>query len=197
MVPIVAVWFVSLWQPLFTDRYLIWAAPAFYLLAGAGLAFLWRRGRWPAVLLLVGVLALFGVNLQAQATLPIKSDLRAAAAYVEARYRPDDLLIFQIPHIRYTFDYYFDPETYTWADGLYTNHRGADGTYLTTEGTAGLMLAQITRGYRTVWLVASEVGMWDERNLVQGWLEANGERVEEAHFARVDVYRYRMRDAPE
>jgi len=196
-VPLVAVWFVSLWQPLFTDRYLIWAAPAFYLLAGAGLAFLWRRGRWPAVLLLVGVLALFGVNLQAQATLPIKSDLRAAAAYVEARYRPADLLIFQIPHVRYTFDYYFGPEAYVWADGLYTNHRGADGTYLTTEGTAGLMLAQVTRGYRTVWLVASEVGMWDERGLVQGWLEANGERMEEAHFVRVDVYRYRLDDAPE
>jgi len=41
-----------------------------------------------------------------------------------------------------------------------------------------------------VWLVLTEAELWDERGLTLSWLEANGERVDEAHFARVDVYRY-------
>lgn len=191
-VPLISIWFISLRQPLFTDRYLIWVAPAFYLLAGAGLAFAWRRWHWLAPSLLAAIWILFGSNLHIQATVPIKSDLRAAAAYVEARYRPQDLLIFQIPHIRYTFDYYFGPEDYIWADGLYTNHRGAGGAYLTTEEATGFLMAQIVRGYERIWLVTSETEMWDARGLVQGWLESNGERMERATFARVDVYRYRL-----
>ncbi len=193
VVPLLGIWFVSLWQPLFTDRYLIWAAPALYLLVGAGLAFLWQKGRWPAVLLLAAILTFFGLNLHYQATHPIKSDLRAAAAYLEERYRPGDLLIFQIPHIRYTFDYYFGPDDYTWADGLYTNHRQPDGSYLLSEARAEAWMALFTQGQQTVWLLASEVEMWDERNLVQRWLEANGERGSVAHFARVDVFQYRLR----
>jgi hypothetical protein len=41
-----------------------------------------------------------------------------------------------------------------------------------------------------VWLVASEAAMWDERGLVQQWLEENGRCVAEEHFKHVDVYRY-------
>ena len=36
----------------------------------------------------------------------------------------------------------------------------------------------------------TEMEMWDQRGLVRAWLEANMRRADEAHFARVDVYRY-------
>ncbi|MCS7179409.1 MAG: glycosyltransferase family 39 protein [Anaerolineae bacterium] len=201
--PLLVIWFISLRQPLFTDRYLIWCAPAFYLLIGAGwmvltsktrghegksfgnVASLGLRGMW-----LLALLAVFTWNLHTQATVPIKSDVRAAAAYVEARYRPGDLLIFQIPHIRYTFDYYFGPTEYLWADGLYTNHRTENGVYRLSEDAAGRWMALIVGDRRRVWLVASEVEMWDERNLVQGWLETVFRRTDEAHFVRIDVYEY-------
>ena len=53
-------------------------------------------------------------------------------------------------------------------------------------------MGAITAGHDTAWLVASEVGMWDERGLVKEWLDSNGLRVAEAHFKRVDVYRYEL-----
>ena len=220
--PLLAVWLISLWQPLFTDRYLVWAAPAFYLLVASGLASFWRYGIWGhcAVALLVSIILTFnGVNLWWQATVPIKSDFRAVAAYV-ANYRPpdeptahrppdetrsfkcylplvltdnsalDELIVFQIPYSKYTFDYYFPKDEYPWAEGLYTNHRAPDGSYLMSEQEAAYHMQETTAGYDVVWLVATETTMWDERGLVQAWLEANGERVDEAHFVRVDVYKY-------
>lgn len=220
-VPLLAIWAVSLRQPLFTDRYLIWGAPAFYLLAGClTINFISARkgpgkvsgpstpGRpermahpgkleWggAAVPLLVALI-IFAVNLHLQAATPIKADLRAAAAYVESHYRPDDLIIFQIPHIRYTFDYYFRPTDYRWVDGLYTNHRTADGQYRLSEDAAGQWMAVLVGDRKIIWLVASEVEMWDERNLVQGWLESQFRRSDEVHFTRVDVYRYRWSGTP-
>ena len=212
LLPLVGIYLVSLRQPLFTDRYLIWTAPAFYLLAGGGLVSLWKgttialggdpptrmrlRARWLALCLLAVTLISFAINLRVQATQSLKADTRSAAAYVEEGYQPDDLLLFQIPHIHYTFDYYFGPQEYAWADGLYTNHHQPDGSYLMSEGAAASQMAQLTRGYRTVWLVATEVEMWDERDLVRGWLEANAERTAVAHFNRVDVYRYRLDASP-
>jgi mannosyltransferase len=220
--PLLGVWLISLRQPLFTDRYLIWTAPAFYLLVGLGLASLWRFGdrghtarsrdlgeaaaspagplsrrafgRAAALLLAGLILTLEGVNLWRQATAPMKSDFRAAAAYVAERYAPGELVVFQIPHGRYTFDYYSAGGEYAWADGLYTNHRTPDGAYLLSDQQAAHHMRDVTAGYDAIWLVATEAGMWDERGLVQAWLEANAQRVDEGHFLWVDVYRYVMRD---
>lgn len=222
LTPLLAVWLISLRQPLFTDRYLTWAAPAFYLLVAVGLASPWRFGGWGrwAVVLLAGiVLLLNGVNLWRQATIPIKSDFRAAAAYV-ADYRTSDepivlhlpdegyafkhylplvvsdhrtfdgLIVFQIPYGRHPFDYYFPEDEYPWAEGLYTNHRAPDGSYLMSEQEAACHMQEMTAGYDVVWLVATETTMWDERGLVQAWLEANAQRVDEAQFTQVNVYRY-------
>jgi len=192
-VPLLVIWLISLRQPLFTDRYLIWGAPAFYLLAGQGAAEGWKRKGAARYLLLAAgllILVVFAANLYLQAATPIKSDFRAAAAYVEARYRPGDLIVFQIPHVHYIFDYYFGPTDYRWADGLYTNHRTAEGGYRLSEEMVGRWMAVVVGDRTTVWLVASEVPMWDERNLVQGWLETAFRRDDEAHFARVEVYRY-------
>ena len=233
--PLLLVWLISLRQPLFTDRYLIWAAPAYYLLVALGLACVdrlgdraSRRGLGQAlgratVVLLTGIILVSdGVNLWRQATIPIKSDFRAAAAYVvdyrepgEPVARPvsgagegafksylpivvrggfDDMIIFQIPYGRYTFDYYFPVEGYPSAEGLYTNHRTPDGAYLMGEQDVARRMQEITAGYDAVWLVVTEMEMWDQRGLVRGWLEANARRVDEAHFTRVDVYRYVIRD---
>lgn len=201
--PLLVIWLISLRQPLFTDRYLIWCAPALYLLVGAGWSTLTTKTRRHEEqfltnfvslclrgVLLLALLSVFALNLHAQATVPIKSDVRSAAAYVEARYQPGDLLLFQIPHIRYTFDYYFGPTNYLWADGLYTNHRTDTGEYRLSEESAGRWMALIVGERTRVWLVASEVEMWDERNLVQGWLERTFIRADEAHFVRVGIYRY-------
>jgi hypothetical protein len=227
LVPVLCIWLISLRQPLFTDRYLIWSAPAFYLLIAYTLALFadaQDSSRWMIVPLLVVILILNGLNLREQAATPIKSDFRAAAAYVANYEEPaeplehskpegerpfkhflplattgrtefDDLIIFQIPYGRYTFDYYFPIEGYRWAEGLYTNHRTSSGAYRMSAQQAAKRMEQMTKGQDTVWLVATEVMMWDERALVQQWLDQHALRVTVAHFARVDVYRYVLPDA--
>ena len=222
--PLLAVWFISLRQPLFTDRYLIWSAPAFYLLIGAGLASLWRLDgwrRWLALALVIGILASHSVNLYLQATRPIKSDFRAAAAYV-ANYRSpapppvavprpvpgtghfrlylplvladyatfEGLIIFHIPYAKHSFDYYFPIEGYSWAEGPYTNWRASDGAYLVSAADVARQMQALTAGYDTVWLIATETAMWDERGLVKAWLDANMRLEAEAGFQYVEVYRY-------
>jgi 4-amino-4-deoxy-L-arabinose transferase-like glycosyltransferase len=227
IVPILCVWLISLRQPLFTDRYLIWSAPAFYLLVAYTLAWFAsapNASHWAAVPLLGVILVLNGFNLQEQAATPIKSDFRAAAAYVasfrepaglverstQERERPfksylplavggesefDDLIIFQIPYGRYTFDYYFPIEGYPWAEGLYTNHQASDGRYRMSAREAAERMEAVTKGRDAVWLVATEVSMWDERNLVQQWLDQHAHRDASAQFTRVDVYRYVLPEA--
>jgi hypothetical protein len=225
LLPLLAVWLISLRQPLFTDRYLIWTAPAFYLLVAVTLTTFASAKDWTrwVVLLVVGIiLAVNGFNLWHQGTRSIKSDFRAAAAYVASynvsmednhrslpaetgsrytTYLPftvaseaafEDLVIFQIPHGRYTFDYYFSIEGYPYVSGLFTNHRTANGGYVMSEAQAAEQMEAVTSGYAAVWLIATEVPMWDERNLVQHWLERHGERVAERNLRRVDVYRYEL-----
>jgi 4-amino-4-deoxy-L-arabinose transferase-like glycosyltransferase len=228
VVPLLCVWLISLRQPLFTDRYLIWSIPPFYLLVALALTFFAtteQRAHWIVVLLLGVILVFNGVNLQRQAAKPIKSDFRGAAAYVasyeegptadqpppsgrESRYSvylpitsvgaasPDfeDLIIFQIPHGRYTFDYYFPIETYPRAEGLYTNHQAPNGEYLMSEKQAARQMREMTEPYDTVWLVATEVPMWDKRELVKHWLDEHARRVTREQFHRVDVYRYELPD---
>ena len=169
LIPLLGIWFVSNWQPLFTDRYLAWTTPAYIILAGVGLVFLWRHGRWLLLPLLAVVLVVSEINLW---------------------YEAGDLLLFQIPHGRYTFDYYFGPTDYDWVDGVYTNFRREDGEYEMTPEGAAVHLGAATWRRERVWLIASEMEMWDQRHLVQEWLEEHGVRAAEGRFLWADVYLY-------
>jgi mannosyltransferase len=187
--PVVVVFAISLVRPLFTDRYLIWIAPAFYLLVALGIAAWAQRVRWlgPALLGLLLVLDLQATYIQV--TTPFKSDFRSAAAYVAARIQPGDLVIFQIPYVRYTFDYYYRGPAYTGADGLWTNAG-------LSEAEADTAMRGLTQSYRAVWLVESESTMWDQRGLVRRWLDAHGQVTEGAEFTRVNVIRYLLLRSP-
>ncbi len=213
LVPVVCLFLVTLSRPLYTARYLIFVLPAYLLLLAAGLRAVARESRVMAVGFLVVLLALNGWGLGLQAFTPLKADFRAATAYLSARLAPGDLLLFQIPYGRHSFEYYLSEEkrpaerprqepssgfhaflplafsgagyAYPWADGLYTN------AGMTPEEAARQMAA-LTAGSRGIWLVASEVPLWDERGLVQAWLEEHAVLAEEAHFVRVDLYYYEL-----
>jgi mannosyltransferase len=189
MLPVLLVYLVSLRAPVFTDRYLIWAMPAYLALLACGIVALarwWRPLGFAAAGL---ILALNGWSMYLQASQPIKADFRAAAAYVVARYRPGDKIMYQIPYNRYTFSYYAsgrqDPEDPAWAgvEGPYTN-------YGMTEAEADAWMASHLGGARVVWLVASEVPMWDSRDLTEKWFGANAQATDRADFAQVRVIRY-------
>ena len=215
LLPVGALFLITLLRPMYTARYLIFVLPAYLLLLALALVAVGRRSRIVAGALLVSLLLLNGWGLWVQARTPLKADFRAATAYVAQRLESGDLLIFQIPHGRYSFDYYFQrlerprrslpPRVggdggyrsflplvtgsgrpgYRWAEGLYTNAG-------MTAGEVDRRMREISAGSRTVWLVATEVPMWDAGNLVQGWLEEHGQLQEDAHFVRVDVYRYEL-----
>jgi len=197
LLPVMGLFLLSLLRPMYTSRYLIFVLPAYLLLLALATVAVGQRSRLLAGGLLVSLLLLNGWGLWVQARTPLKADFRSATAYVARRLESGDLLIFQIPHGRYSFDYYFRRQewpkegalqsplsddasrlflpflargqgaAYRWADGLYTNAG-------LTVGEVDRRMREVTAGSRAVWLIATEVPMWDAGNLVQGWLEEHG-----------------------
>jgi mannosyltransferase len=78
--------------PLYTVRYVALAAPAFYLVIALGLIGL---RRWARVLAITGLVVTAAAAITRAHVLPLKHEWRRAAAFVEARAKPDDLLVFE------------------------------------------------------------------------------------------------------
>lgn len=211
LVPVLAFFLVTVVRPMYTARYLIFVLPAYLLLLAAGMVAIARQSRLLAGLLLVAVLVTNGLGLWLQAREPIKTDFRAATSYLVGQMAPNDQVLFQIPYGRHSFDYYreqylerpaaqssggefrvFLPlvagggtEPYRWAEGPYTN-AGMDLSELDRR------MRGITAGGGVVWLVATEVALWDERELVKAWLDEHALLTSEAQFVRVAVYGYQL-----
>lgn len=216
--PVLSFFLLTLVRPMYTARYLIFLLPAYLILLAAGAIAIVRRSRLSGWLLLAVLLALSFSGLWRQSQTPVKADFRSATEYVASRKSPQDLLVFQIPYGRHSFDYYLSryqeqhqrdtqeaavihwdseyrlfmplvtgnvPSSYRWAEGLYTN-AGMDPDAVDSA------MSRLTADSDTVWLIATEVGMWDERGLVQAWLEQRGLLADEAHFVGVSVYRYEL-----
>lgn len=188
--PPLLIYLVSLGMPIFTDRYLIWAMPAFLALLACGIVALADEWRPLGLAAAAAILALNGWSMYLQATQPIKADFRAAVAYVLPRWQAGDALMYQIPYNRHTFTYYasagHDPRDPSWqgVDGPYTNAGMSDAE-------ADAWIATRLGGAKTVWLISSEAGMWDERDLTGGWFATHAREIDRAEFARVTVIRYR------
>ena len=198
VVPLLAFFLITLRRPMFTTRYLIFVLPAYLLLLAAGVVAVGHRSRPLAALSLAALLAFYGWGLWSQARAPLKTDFRTATYHVIERLAQEDLVLFQIPYGRHSFDYYVErwsdlhqgklPSplvggSYRWAEGLYTNAG-------MTPGEAAQQMAGATGKSAVVWLVATETSMWDARGLVQGWLDEHATLDNRAEFNRVTVYRY-------
>ena len=186
--PIGVVYLVSLRAPIFEPRYMIFVAPAFYLLAGLGVRVLSRSWRPAAGFSLAVMLSFSLLGVWTQATAPLKSDFRAAAAYVAAHRQGSAPIMFHIPYVRYTFDYYFHGD-YAALEGPWTN----DGQ---TEAQVDAAMARLLADYSSIWVVSSESWLWDSRGLVRSWFDRRARPVESAHFALVDVYHYDLSGRP-
>jgi uncharacterized membrane protein len=185
LLPPLLLFLVSLSKPLYTDRYVIWIGPALLLLLAQGVAALARIWRPLGVAALTAVLAMGLLAGWRQMHTPIKSDFRAAAAYVEARRQPGDVLLFQMPYSRIVYEYYAGLQAQS-IDGRYTNS-GSPEAQVDEE------MRRAVGSAPAVWFVASEEEMWDQRRLVRQWLEAQGIATDQQEFARVEVLRFEMR----
>lgn len=182
LVPVIGVYLISLGMPIFADRYLIAIAVPFYLLLACGLEALRQRSYIVWGLCLIALLWINGQGAWVQSQTRLKADFRSAAAHFAKQASPQDLVIVQMPYVHRTFEYYYR-QPYRRADGLYTNGG------MTADQVAKHM-AELTDGEQTIWLLKSEAEMWDRRNLVQQWLDDRCQRTAEAHFERVELYRY-------
>ena len=182
--PVLGVYLISLGMPIFTDRYLIYIAPAYALLLGRGLVSIGHRWRFVQVLGIALLLVFLAQGWWTQAVNPIKSDFRSAARAVASSHRPGDLLIFQIPYGRYTFEYYY-PRPFESAEGLYTNHN-------MSEAEVNRQMQAMTAGRDAVWLIGTEMEMWDQRHLLLQWLQSRAKQTLESGFARVTVWRFEV-----
>ena len=185
LVPVLGLYLISLRLPMFVDRYLIWIGPAFYMLIARGLDQIRRRSMGVFFVCLVLWLWLNGQGIVQQSTTPIKSEFRAAAQYVQERRQPDELVLFHISYVRYTFEYYYGDAS-PWAEGI-----PADAS--TTEQAVDTLMRERTAGYDALWLVLSEAAMWDPRGMTLAWLEAHAWVDQRADFERVTVIRYVLR----
>ncbi|RLC80824.1 MAG: hypothetical protein DRI61_04940 [Chloroflexi bacterium] len=190
---IISLHLICLWKPVFTDRYVIYLAPAFYVLVSLGIINLKSPGgskragglrQLISTLLLLGILAADADSIWKQTHFPIKSDFRSAVAVFREHARQGDVVVFLIPYVKRVFDYY-DPPPYRAVEAPYTN--------------AGMSEREVDAylhrhiGYRKrVWLVLSEEAMWDARRLVPRWLEEHYEPVLVGRFTRVALYLYQQ-----
>lgn len=205
LLPIVLIYVISLRQPVFTERYIIWIGPAALLLMALGVCVVAANSGRLALpltaIFLLYVLGLWSGLAWQQKVQVIKYDLRSAMQYVDQHRSRADLLILQIPHQEWAYRYYtsdFGPNPFTesdtrlgwWVGGPYTNWGRSDDVE-TSE--ADLYMASATRGADEVWVLLSEAAMWDNRRLMEHWLQTHGELVEERAFAGVTVQHYRLR----
>jgi hypothetical protein len=194
VIPLLELYLVSLRRPLFTERYLIWSLPAWLMLAGAGLAALAERGGASHRVSLVwtaGVVTTGMIGVAFQWGTPVRADFRAAAAFVRQHHQAGELIVFQIPYLKATFDYYAPELEYQSAEGPYTN-RGDSPADWNTSAQVDAYLRQATAGYPRIWLVLSEAPMWDERDLTRGWFDTHGRLAQQLTLNRVEVTQWKL-----
>lgn len=201
-VPIVTIYLLSLRQPVYTDRYIIWIAPAAMLVLALGIQALYQNsGRLATPLVILLLLYTVGLWIQMgwrQKHEPIKYDLRSAIAYVAERRTPETLLILHIPHLEFSYRYYTgddSPDLFAtsdtrlgrWVGGLWTNAGFPDDQ---AKVLAEQEMQERTAGVQELWVLSSEVEMWDARHLMDGWLNTHGRMIESAEFHGVHARHY-------
>ena len=204
IIPVLSIYLLSLRQPVFLPRYVIWIAPALMMLIALGMRAVWqhtaRRTRPLLLLLLLYLLGYWGVVGRQQKALDLKTDLRAAVRYIAQQRRPDQLLILQMPYLERAYRYYSSEHTSNpfagsderlgrWSGGPWTNNDLGDDQ--ARQGVDAEMRAK-TAGAAAIWVLLSEAHLADERALMRRWLNQHATLVEEATFHQATVQRYQM-----
>jgi mannosyltransferase len=187
LVPLVGVYVASQFKPVFDERYLIIASPAFYLLIGAGLVWLLDlRRTWLAVTALMLVTALLvseGVALSNHYFNPqfAKSPpWREILDYIAHKARPEDALIYTAPLP--TIDYYNENRL-----PAYLVIPRGPATSL-TEATEELQ--HVFENHARVWLIPAAPDDWPVSHQVEPWLDQHSARLDQTFFRIVHVGLY-------
>lgn len=208
--PLVGLFLLTLRLPMYTARYLIFVLPALLLLGGYGWRALAQRAPVLSIVPVVLIAISSLVSVGKQAATPIKADVRSATSFVASHMEEGDRILFQIPYTRHAFEYYLrrtwpseQLRLLTVRSRLYLPLAGLggepawriDGPFTNggaSESQVDSMMTRLLADTRAVWLVATEVPLWDERQLVQGWLSQHARTTMRAEFTGVSVFRYEL-----
>jgi uncharacterized membrane protein len=180
--PVLLVFVISQNVPVFQPRYLLWSAPAFYILAAAGVRRFGALER-PALALIA---TLFLLGFLGQTIFPIRPNLRAAFGELQPRLASGDVVVHQIPYTRFSFDYYIGiqaPAGLGFQDGPYTNND-------MSPAELELELAPLLNAPR-VWLVEVTPEYWDKRGMVRSWMDGTFTLEDRRVYHGVSVSLYR------
>lgn len=204
IVPVACIYALSLRQPVFTERYILWIGPALLILLALGAVAVRTHAFWLArPITLVLCIYVLGFWLHAgwqQKNLPMKYDLRSGVTYVAERREPGELLMLQIPHLAWAYGYYTsdqgprpfegsDARLGHWLGGLWTNNDWPDEV---AWNDVQARMEGWTAQEETLWLLRSEPEMWDSRRLLDRWLEQNAQVIDSADFPGIQARRYRL-----
>ncbi len=204
VVPVLSIYILSTRQPVFLPRYIIWITPATLLFMALGLELLWRgHGKLsqPLALALILYVVVYWVTIGwGEKTTTIKADLRNAVTNISERRQPDELIIFQIPHMQYAYAYYTsDQDTHPfdqsderlgwWDVGL------SVAPELSDEAARIQVEQQMQRkifGATDIWVLLSEEELFDQRYLMVEWLNNNMTLIQQEDFHEAQIRHYRL-----
>lgn len=196
LLPLLAIWLVSLRRPTFTDRYLIISLPAFHLLLAMGIVVAgdvagalvqWsstqtQRLRLVIVFILAVAAAIGGAPfVWAQSQQVFKADFRGATRYVVERASAGEPIIFLMPYVQRSFAYYH-AQPVPAMEPPYT--RGM------APAQVDALLKSSLEGKQRVWLFLSEPEFWDPEGLISAWFEGNARLSCQQGFAYIEVRCY-------
>jgi mannosyltransferase len=147
LIPLVIIYALSLWMPLYHVRYVFTYSPAFYILLAVGFdrvrnaRFAIRNLRLTIYLLLCTLyflLCAFSVYNFWFNPRYAKDDLRGAVRYLAEHWRPDDAILINAGYT-YTAFVYYDDQPIAWRGRLtdYTPRRTNDGAVVLQTGSIG------------------------------------------------------------
>ncbi|HNS51533.1 MAG TPA: glycosyltransferase family 39 protein [Anaerolineae bacterium] len=148
--PVLLIWLASFVSPLYHVRYVFTYSTPFYVLVGAGLAWLWRRRRiaaWAclAILLLFSAHSVWRYHTDVRLA---ADDHRGATRFLQDRWRPGDAILVDAGYVYTALLSYWEGEPPVWrgrlvsSEGLTYGKGAQEGPVLlmagTVNGDAGL-----------------------------------------------------------
>jgi mannosyltransferase len=186
VVPLLGVYIASRARPIFNERYLILASPGFFLLAGAGWAWLLDRGRaWVAAASSVVAVVLLATSGLALSNYYFDSHFaksppwRDVLDYITRKSRPGDALIYTAP---------LPPILYYNAGHLpaYLIPFGTDSTPL----DAAQDLQNVFSQHGRAWLIPIVAEDWKSSGMIEPWLDKHSARLDQIFFRIVHIGLY-------
>lgn len=184
-VPLIGVYVASRFRPIFNERYLMVASPAFYLLIAAALLWIIKsRKVWHTTIPLLLVMALLATGVLALSNHYFNSQFaksppwRDVMDYIADQARPGDALIYTSPLP--TIPYYNQDRLPS-----YLIPYAPD----TSLPEAEQQLQNVLGRHRRVWLVPAESDRWVSYE-VEPWLDRHSARLDQTFFRIIHIGLY-------